>query len=417
MFRDYLRLIAEYPRFLAFGCLHQFFSSPGQSYSLGVFGPAISLAFALSSTEFGLLYSTATLLSGTLLPFFGPLIDRVNLRGYSVVVGVLMIVALVVTALAPTLAVLFLGVLGLRFSGQGLMSQIGGVSTNRFFGAQRGKALAVVGTGFALGTAVFPITMAFLIERFGWQQTLIVMAGIVGVVFIPTSIGLLKKTDQFQHPPSSWASEKGEDQQGWTRKEVLRHPFFYFVMPLFLVPPFYGTGFMIHLGRLVEHKGWDMTWVASCFIASAVMGRVGSFCMGPIVDRFSARRLFPYTLLPYAIALTILGTSAHPFAAPLWLGIGGFSFGCMGVAMSSLWAEAFGVYSLGAIASLAGASGVFASAASPVLFGWLLDRGFTIDELILSGVAMTLLVSILAYFAPLPKAGSRERGALARTGT
>jgi MFS family permease len=411
MIRDYLRLIAEYPRFLAFGCLHQFFSSPGQSYSLGVFGPAISVAFALSSTEFGLLYSTATLLSGCLLPFFGPLIDRVNLRGYSVAVGLLMVAALLATAFAPALIVLFLGVLGLRFSGQGLMTQIGGVSTNRFFGTQRGKALAVVGTGFALGTAVFPITMAFLIERFGWQQALIMVAGLVGAVFIPTSIGLIRKTDQFQHPPSSWAKQKGEDRESWTRRDVLQHPFFYLVMPLFLVPPFYGTGFMIHLGRLVEHKGWEMKWVASCFIASAVLGRVGSLCMGPIVDRFSARRLFSYMLLPYAIALTILATSTHPLAALLWLGLSGFSFGCMGVAMSSLWAETFGVYSLGAIASLVGASGVFASALSPVLFGWLLDAGFTIDDLVLSGVAISVLVSLLARLAPLPKAGSRNRDA------
>ena len=76
--------------------------------------------------QFGLLYSTATLLSGCLLPFFGPLIDRVNLRGYSVAVGLLMVAALLATAFAPALIVLFLGVLGLRFSGQGLMTQIGG---------------------------------------------------------------------------------------------------------------------------------------------------------------------------------------------------------------------------------------------------------------------------------------------------
>jgi MFS family permease len=109
LIRDYLRLIAEYPRFLTFGALHFFFSSPGQSYSLGVFGPAISGAFALGSTQFGLLYSTATLLSAGLLPLVGPLIDRVNLRIYSAVVGLLMVAALLVTAGAPSIAVLFLG--------------------------------------------------------------------------------------------------------------------------------------------------------------------------------------------------------------------------------------------------------------------------------------------------------------------
>jgi MFS family permease len=403
LIRDYLRLIGDHPRFLAFGGLHYFFSSPGQSYSLGVFGPAISAAFALGSTQFGLLYSTATLASASLLPLFGPVIDRVNLRACSAAVGLLMVAALLLTALAPSLGVLFLGVLGLRLSGQGLMTQIGGVSTSRFFGEQRGKALAVVGIGFALGTALFPITVAFLIERIGWQQTLMLLAALVLLVFLSASLVLIRKTDRFQYPPEHKGSEGAEDPERWRRRDVLRQPFFYFAIPLSLLPPFYGTGLVIHLGRLVEHKGWDMKWVASCFVVSAVLGRVGSFFMGPLVDRFSARRLYPWVLVPYVAALSVLTASTHPLAAPVWLGLGGLSFGCMGVAMGALWAEVFGVHSLGAIVSLASASGVFASALSPVLFGWLLDRGVSIDQLVLSGVVMTVLMSILAYLAPLPK--------------
>ncbi len=400
MIRDYVRLIAEYPRFLAFSTLHMFFSSPGQSFALGVFGPAISAAFVLGSTEFGLLYSTATLVSASLLSLFGPLIDRVNLRIYSAAVGLLMVAALLVTAYAPSTVVLFVGVLGLRLSGQGLMTQIGGVSTSRFFGDRRGKALAVVGTGFALGTAIFPLTLAFLIERFGWQQTLILLAGLVLLVFHSTSFGLLRRTDRFQDPVAPHDAEGGHG--SWRRRDVLRQPFFYFAIPVLLLPPFYGTGLVIHLGRLVEYKGWDMKWVASCFIVSAVLGRLGSFCMGPLVERFTARRLYPNFMPPYTIALSVLMTSTHPMAAPVWLGLGGLCFGCHGVAMSSLWAEVFGVRSLGAIGSLASASAVFASALSPVLFGWLLDAGFTIDDLVFSGVVTTVGVSILAHFAPLP---------------
>jgi MFS family permease len=83
----------------------------------------------------------------------------------------------------------------------------------------------------------------------------------------------------------------------------------------------------------------------------------------------------------------------------------------MGVAMGSLWAEVFGVHSLGAITSLASASGVFASALSPVLFGWLLDRGITVDQLVLSGVVLTGFVTLLAYLAPSPnRAAGPENG-------
>ncbi len=276
MIRGYLDLITRYPRFLTFGGLHMFFSSPGQSYSLGVFGPAISAAFAMSSTEFGALYSTATLLSAGLLPLFGPVIDRVNLRVFSAGVGLAMVGALLVTAAAPSLGVLFVGVLGLRLSGQGLMTQIGGVSTSRFFGDQRGKALALVGTGFALGMALFPVTLAFLIERFGWQQSLVILAAFVLLVFVTGSVSLLRTTARFQHPPGA-TDTTGAQAERWRRRDVLRQPFIWFAMPIFLLPPFYGTGFVIHLGRVVEHKGWSMTFVASCFFVSAVLGRVASF--------------------------------------------------------------------------------------------------------------------------------------------
>jgi hypothetical protein len=38
--------------------------------------------------------------------------------------------------------------------------------------------------------------------------------------------------------------------------------------------PFFSTGLIIHLGKIAEHKGWSLEWTASCFVASAVMGRV-----------------------------------------------------------------------------------------------------------------------------------------------
>ncbi len=64
------------------------------------------------------------------------------------------------------------------------MTQIGGVSTTRFFGSQRGKALAIVGLGFSFALALFPMTLAHLIARIGWQQTLMLMAASV-VVSVP----------------------------------------------------------------------------------------------------------------------------------------------------------------------------------------------------------------------------------------
>jgi MFS family permease len=359
------------------------------------------IAFGLGAGGFGSLYSIATLASAGLLPIIGPIIDRVNLRIYSVAVGLLMIAAMLAMSVAGSIPVLLIGMLLLRFSGQSLMMQIGGVSTSRFYGDQRGKALAIVGLGLSIGVATFPYTLANLIDRFGWNKTLVFEALFVVVVFLPVSLLLLRRTDSFQHPPASSDKTAGEGSE-WTRKDVLRAPFFYFAVPTALMIPFFSTGLVIHLASLAEHKGWDMKWVTACFIVSAISSRVGSFFMGQLVDRFTARRLFRFVLWPYAVALTLLMTNTHPYTVIAWFLFGGFSVGCVMVTMPSLWAEMFGVHSLGAIGSVVGSAGVFSTAISPALFGWLIDEGINFDLLILVGVLLTALVSALAFLAPKP---------------
>jgi len=147
MLKEYIGLIKSYPRFLAYSTLHVFFSSPGQSFSFAMFAPSFSAAFDLGTGGFGTLYSIATLTSAGLLPFFGPLIDRINLKICSSVVGLIMAFSLFTLSFAGSIPILFIGVLFLRLSGQGLMTQIGGVSTSRFYGEKRGKALAIIGFG------------------------------------------------------------------------------------------------------------------------------------------------------------------------------------------------------------------------------------------------------------------------------
>lgn len=402
MIKDYLKLIKDYPRFLSFSTLHVLFSSPGQSFAFAMFAPSFVAAFGLGAGGFGTLYSIATLISAGLLPFFGPLIDRFNLRICSFFVGLLMIISMITASLAHSIPVLFIGVLCLRLSGQGLMMHIGSVSTSRYFNEQRGKALAVIGFGLSIGLAILPMTLATLIQRFGWQKTLILEALAVLIIFIPCSLILLKKTDSFQHPPARLKSTKVNGEYSLTRIEVLKVPFFYFAIPIALLIPFFSTGLIIHLGSIAGYKGWTLKWIASCFIVSAIFSRIGSFCMGPMVDRFSARKLFPFVLIPYGVGLAILMMNTHPYAAPAWLSMSGFSMGCMSVVMSALWAEEFGIQSLGAITSLVGSMGVFSTALSPILFGWLLDYVLNVDLLLLSGIILTVLISILGFMAPAP---------------
>jgi MFS family permease len=251
------------------------------------------------------------------------------------------------------------------------------------------------------------MTLAYLIDGVGWSRTLVLEALFVIFIFLPTSLVLLRRTDNFQTPPSTSSKDEDGQSPGLSRKEVLKVPFFYFAVPTGLLIPFFSTGLIIHLGSIAEHKGWDLKWVAACFIASAISSRIGAFGIGLLVDRFSARKVFRFVLIPYALALIVLATNTHPYAAVAWLTLAGFSVGCVMVTMPALWAEVFGVRSLGAIASVVSSAGVFSTALSPVLFGWLIESGLNVDHLILSGVALAVIVTASAFLAPAPHALTR----------
>ena len=54
-------------RFLIFGCLLMFWTSPGQNYIISLFGDVLRLEFKLSHSQFGGIYTSATLVSAITL--------------------------------------------------------------------------------------------------------------------------------------------------------------------------------------------------------------------------------------------------------------------------------------------------------------------------------------------------------------
>ncbi|MCH2540321.1 MAG: hypothetical protein MK000_08260, partial [Anaerolineales bacterium] len=96
---QYKRLFFENRNLLGFGCLMTFYSSIGQTYMVGVFGPSIQDDFGLSHTTWGTMFMIGTLASGAVMTWSGSLIDRVRLPVYALSVCVLLVSACGLTAL------------------------------------------------------------------------------------------------------------------------------------------------------------------------------------------------------------------------------------------------------------------------------------------------------------------------------
>ena len=75
----------------------------------------------------------------------------------------------------------------------------------------------------------------------------------------------------------------------------------------------------------------------------------------------------------------------------------GFNLGISAPFTGSLWADLFGLESLGTVKALFHAIVVFASAVSPVVFGYIIDWGFSIGMISI----ISLLIIIIATILPI----------------
>ena len=73
----------------------------------------------------------------------------------------------------------------------------------------------------------------------------------------------------------------------------------------------------------------------------------------------------------------------------------GFNLGISAPFSGSLWAEIFGVESLGTVKALFHAISVLSSALSPVVFGLIIDSGFGVGMISIISLSIIIIVTIL----------------------
>ena len=165
--------------------------------------------------------------------------------------------------------------------------------------------------------------------------------------------------------------------------------------------PMITTGLFFYQIALAEYKGWSPEWLAACFIGYAIGSSSSMLLSGPLVDRFTARRLFPYFLIPVSIGLALMLFFNHAWIAIAYMVLMGSSVGVGSTIKSAVQAEMFGVSSIGAVRSLFTTITVISSAVGPALFGFMLDHGLSFYEVF--GVSFLLTVAVtLQNFRVLP---------------
>ncbi len=382
---------------LFFGFLIAFASGFGQTFFISLFSQDFRDTFKLTNTEFGSLYSIATVLSAITIIWAGKLIDTVSLRKYTLAILLGLALTCLMASFVFNVFFLFLVIYFLRLFGQGLMGHTSRTTMARYFNTNRGKALAISGFGFSVGEIIYPAAIVFLLLTIGWRLTWF-SSSIFILIFFGIFFYFIFKINNFKKENNT--DEKIDlSEISWRRRDVLKDFKFYMYLPLSLLMSFTVTGFLFHQVYIAEIKSWTLINLAQGFIFYAVSGITGSIISGILIDKLTGRKLIPFHLLPMSAIFILMLFSDHVYVLYLYMAGLGLSNGFTENISNSLWAEMYGVKNLGSIKALLTFFGIMASASSPFLYGIILDQTGSINTLIYLSLILIILFSLMGYFS------------------
>jgi MFS family permease len=404
----YLRFIRDNLPFLGTGVLLSFLSSFGQTFFISIFGGEIRAFYGLTNGDWGLIYMVGTGASAVLMVFAGGLADRFRVRTLGIVVILLLASACLFMAFNAVAALLPFVIFALRFTGQGMTTHVATVAMSRWFIATRGRALAVAAFGFMIGEATLPLTMVWLKSFIDWRTLWVGFA-----VFCVLACFVLYRLLRLERTPQSMADmtqSTGMYGKHWTRRDALRHPLFWAMIPAVMSFSGFGTAFWFHQAHFAEIKGWSHLALVSVFPLGTLALLLSTIAYGWAIDRFGAVRLLPFYLIPLVLAFIL-----HWYAPSLgWTALAVVLMGVAGGGQSTLlnacWAEFYGTKHIGSIKSAAAALMVLGSAIGPGLSGWLIDSGvgFEVQQL---GYAAIFAIAALILIVPTQNARRALAGA------
>jgi predicted MFS family arabinose efflux permease len=381
---------------ILFGFIFTFFSSFGQSYFLGLFNSSIRDALSITHGQFGSIYASATLCSSLLLIWVGKKIDDVNIFKFAFFVTILLSFACFFFSKVSSVLLLFIAIFLMRFSGQGMMSHTASTTISRYFTRTRGRALSISWFGLSSAEFIMPVLMVYLLTFIGWQNLWLIFSVTVLIILPIASFLLIKNLNLDSRESNDENVEEIEIKQ-WKRREVIKDYRFYIISFNMLAMPWIFTGFAVFQSFVQTSKGWGPYVIAQSFMAYSILSVLTLFLSGFLIDKFTSRKLLIYMNIPLLLSVIVLFFFDTPITAFVFLGLVGISNGFANILGSSTWAELYGVKYLGSIKALTTALMVFATAFGTALFGFLIDIGFTVEDIsVVSGTY--IFISLILLF-------------------
>ncbi|MGB7785938.1 MAG: MFS transporter [Salinimicrobium sp.] len=374
-------------RKVSFGWLLTFLSGFGQTFLISLYVPEILRSFQISEGTFGALYAGCTITASFIMLSVGHTVDHKPAKKVTAFVVVGLAISSILLGLSTNLILLALAITGLRLTGQGLLTHISMTIMSKQFVADRGKALSFSSLGFSVGEAIFPVIIASLIAWFDWRVAAFASGAFLLLYLLRLKYTNLEVFDEKLSTtgrPSFWSLLGNYKSIVFDRK-------FGVMVPASFILSFSATAIIFYQYVFVENKGWSVQLYATFFTVYAITRFLFSLFGGVWVDKFTARKMFRYYLIPFGLGLLPLALMNSITGALVFLVMMGVTVGMSGTVKTALLAEIYGTENLGAIRSVFTMFMVISTALGPLVVGLLIDAGVSFENIMLGIFAATLL--------------------------
>ena len=282
----------------------------------------------------------------------------------------------------------------------------------RYYVEKRGVMTGITMAGVGVGASLAAPIATFLISLFGWQQSFMIMGGIL-LTLVAISAGFL-----FHHSSSlrlsgygnkSSAEKVHPESKGLSFKQGIATSSFWIFGIIIFCTGVIQQGLTVHLIPGVTDLGISAANAAAILSVISVTSIIGNFGVGIIIDRMGSWVSIVISLALMFIGLALLLGMKELWSLYLFAIIFGFSWGIVVISRSIIIADLFGLQSHGAITGtilfLYSIGGTFGPLAAGYIFD--LSQHYQLVFWFFTGLALFSLLMTL----PLKKSALKNKAA------
>ena len=384
-----------------------FSSGPGQSYVFSIFIDSIIEDTGLSRPGISALYMASTAMSAVLVAIVSRLADRYGPRAMLVAVGLGFCGACFGMATATHIVLFYIAFASLRALGQGSLNINSILLVNQWFVSRRGRAIAMMGLGAVLSSAIFPPFARYLIVNIGWREAYGVIGIVAILLIIPVALLVVRNRpeDMGLFPDGRSEPPLSETRQGQSlarRNTRVFSSINFWLLALSLgTPGLVSTALVFHQTSIFEEKGLSAALAAGVFVIFSGSSALSSLLAGFVVDRVGPKSLYAFSMVSLLVALVLVVAVDSVFMAVVYVLVMGVAGGSHHIVQGVIWAHYYGRHGLGRVQGSAMTINFCASAVGPLPLAVFHDLTSTYTVGMLVMMALPVL-SVLALIKAQP---------------